>query len=501
MWDWTKRDPQSNKDALNDQHPVSDDFVSYAAHLTQAAAALQEGHEHAKEEPQTPEGIPVTPVPDVLHIVIVNEPEPEASAPVVESTLTSAPETDVPPITDDLDASADEGIPTSPFPNPTRPMRRRVLWIGIGVSAVLALWAVLLLLDPLLLAAPITVTIIPSSQTITTTMQVTLSTGLHPATGSLAGRALPMLSLSETATVPTTGIGHQPAEPGRGMVTFYNAAPSVQTIPVGTLLTGKDGTEVVTATDAVIPAGQLSTNGQVTVPAQTVNVGPSGNIGAGDLYGACCREGVYVQNLSAFRGGQNARTYPMVRAQDIAKVEGILHPQLIASLKAAFLTDLAPGESLVTPFACRETVDESAGIGDEATSLTLMLTDTCTAVAYHTQELATLVTQQLMARAQQQVGQGSTLMGMITPQMLDALSVSGKPTMQRLTVRGTGTWAYQFSAQQIEQMAKVIAGKSAAQATSILLQTPGVSQVNVGTGGTLPADPSRIHVLVIEQGS
>ena len=501
MWDWTKRD-QNPEPQLDHPDPLADDFVYYAAHLAQTAAALQE-NEHASGEPHTPpEGIPVTPGLDVLHIVIVNEPEPAASASVVESTLTSAPETDAPRATGDLDAAPGDGPPSAALPITGRPSRkRRVVWIGVGLSAALTVLAVLLLLDPLLLAAPVTVTIIPASTTITAIMQVTLSTGNHPSPGSLSGRSLPMLSLSETATVPTTGIGHQQAEPGRGMVTFYNAAPQAQTIAAGTLLTGKDGTQIVTDADAVIPAGQLSTNGQVTVPAQTVNVGPSGNIGAGDLYGACCREDVFVQNRTAFTGGQDARTYPMVTAQDIAKAEGMLHPQLIASLKAAFLTDLRASESLVTPFACREDVETSAGIGDEATSLTLMLTDTCTAVAYPTQELATLVTQQLLARANQQVGDRYTLIEPITPQILDTVSVPGRPAMQRLIVRGTGTWTYQFSEQQIEQMARSVAGKSTTQATNILLQTPGVSQVNVGTSGTLPVDPARIHVLVIEQGS
>jgi len=310
-----------------------------------------------------------------------------------------------------------------------------------------------------------------------------------------------MLSLSESLTVPTTGVGHQQAEPGHGTVTFYNAAPVVQTIPAGTLLTGNDGTQVVTDEEAVIPAGQLSTNGQVSVPAHTVNTGPSGNIAAHDLYGACCREGVYMQNATAFRGGQNARTYPMVSSQDVAKVEGALHPQLVQSMKAAFLTDLAGGESFVTPFACREDVEGSAGIGEEATSLTLMLTDTCAGVAYHTAELATLVSQQLMTHAQRQLGNGYALMGSITPLILNAIPAPGKPNTQLLTVKGTGTWAYQFSEAQIEQMARAVAGKSAAQATSILLHVPGVSQVELGTSGTLPADPARIHVLVVEQGS
>lgn len=503
MWDWTKRDhdPLKENDG-NKTHPHSDDFVYYAAHVAQVAAALHE-QEPTGEEPKTPsEGVPVTPGPDVLHIVIVTEPESEASAPVVESTLASTPEqTDASPTTGDLDAQPMNETPSS-LPPITRPSRLRlVLWIGVGMSATLVMLAILLLVSPFILAAPVTVTIIPASSTLTTTMQVSLSTGNHPAPGSLSGRALPMLSLSETLTVPTTGIGHQPAEPGHGMVTFYNAAPEVQIIPAGTLLTGKDGIEVVTDADAVIPAGQLSTNGQVSVAAQTVNVGSSGNIAVSDLYGACCREDVFVQNRAAFTGGRNARTYPMVRMQDIARVEGVLHPQLIASMKAAFLTDLAAGEYLVTPFACREDVDGSAGIGDEATSLTLMLTDTCTAVAYQTQELASLVIGQLMIRAHQQFGAGYALEGTLTPMILNAIPAPGKLNTQLLMVRGSGTWAYQFSEQEIEQIAKMIAGRSATQATSLLLHTPGIGQVEVGTSGSLPADPARICVLVVEQGS
>ena len=84
---------------------------------------------------------------------------------------------------------------------------------------------------------------------------------------------------------PDDGYRPPSAQPGRGRVTFYNAAPSVQTIAAGTLLTGKDGVEVVTDQDAVIPAGTLATNGQVTVAAHAVNLGPSGNIAAQDIYG------------------------------------------------------------------------------------------------------------------------------------------------------------------------------------------------------------------------
>jgi hypothetical protein len=498
MWNWTKREPHPEQDKAS---PLSDDFVYFAANVARAAAVMGETA-RGQDEPHTPpEGVPVTPGPEVLHIVIVSEPEPEADGPVVESTLAPSSDPANQPTTGDLDTASGNDTPVSSLPPLTRPSRHRLgLWIGIGMSATLVMAAILFLVSPLLLAAPVTVTVIPSSRTLSTIMQVTLSTGLHPAPGSLAGRALPMLSLSETFTVPTSGIGHQQAEPGHGTVTFYNAAPEIQTIPAGTLLTGKDGIEIVTDADAVIPAAAYPSFGEATVAAHTAITGPAGNIAANDLYGPCCRLNVSAVN-HAFSGGQDARTFPMVSYQDVAKVESVLHPQLIKSMKAAFLTDLRMGESLLTPFACREQVDGSAGIGDEATSLTLMLTETCSADAYQTQELAALVSQQLMARAQQQGGSGYSLAGTITLEMIDAMPVTGKPNMQLLTVRGTGTWAYQLSEQQIEQMAREIAGKNAAQATSILLHSPGVSQVNVGTSGTLPADPARIHVLVIEQGS
>jgi len=486
---------------MNDHHPLSDDFVFYAANVAQAAAAIAETERASADQQQTPpESIP-TPGPDVLHIYIVDEraPEPQASGPVVESTIAPTSDPLTSPTTGDLETKAD-GVTVPPMSTIPRPSRKRlVLWLGIGMSATLVLLAALLLLSPLVFAPPVTVTVIPAASSLSTTMQVSLSTGTHPAPGSLSGRTLPMLSLTESLTVPTMGVGHQQAKPGHGMVTFYNAAPSVQVIPAGTLLTGKDGTQVVTDQDAVIPVAAYPSFGQATVPAHTAITGPAGNIAANDLYGPCCRLNISAVN-HAFSGGQNARTYLMVTAQDVAKVEGILHPQLIQSMKAAFLTDLASGESLVTPFACREDVEGSAGIGEEATSLTLMLTDTCTAVAYHTQELATLVTQQLMMRAQRQLGDGYALLGGITPTILNAIPSPGKANTQMLTVKGSGTWTYQFSEAQIEQMARAVAGKSAAQATTTLLHLPGVSQVELGTSGTLPADPARIHVLVVEEG-
>lgn len=69
-------------------------------------------------------------------------------------------------------------------------------------------------------------------------------------------------------------------------------------------------------------------------------------------------------------------------------------------------------------------------------------------------------------------------------------------------VTGTGVWAYQFTTAQLHILASRLVGLDREQATSVLLATPGVSQIAMqvpGNSGTLPADASRIHLLVLYQ--
>jgi VCBS repeat-containing protein len=70
-----------------------------------------------------------------------------------------------------------------------------------------------------------------------------------------------------------------------------------------------------------------------------------------------------------------------------------------------------------------------------------------------------------------------------------------------LQIRGTGTWAYQFSDTQLHQMVQLIAGKNRREATTLLLEQREVSQVAMTVSGMgadqLPADAGRIHLLVL----
>jgi len=195
----------------------------------------------------------------------------------------------------------------------------------------------------------------PSALTteISMTRSVTLTTtGLGIATENhVPGRLLSSLTLSQQQSVSTTGRGQQQASAAQGMITFYNASLSSQTIPTGTVLIGADGVHVVTEQGAVIPAGSLATNGQATVAAHTLLTGTEGNIRAGDIYGPCCTLNVFAAN-TPFSGGQAARSYSMVTQRDIDRAVTALTTILEQSEQAASQSQVHPDERLLTPLAC-----------------------------------------------------------------------------------------------------------------------------------------------------
>jgi VCBS repeat-containing protein len=66
-----------------------------------------------------------------------------------------------------------------------------------------------------------------------------------------------------------------------------------------------------------------------------------------------------------------------------------------------------------------------------------------------------------------------------------------------LLVTAKGLWVYQFSNQQKQQLAKLVAGKSINSAKAILQAQPGVHSVTISSNNaTLPTDPSQIAISI-----
>src|SRR5206468_3908099 len=74
-----------------------------------------------------------------------------------------------------------------------------------------------------------TVTIVPMQKKLTTTATIHIAANTTQlAQNQIPGRMLPALTLSQSETVKTTGIGHQAATSSQGYITFYNGLLSSQ---------------------------------------------------------------------------------------------------------------------------------------------------------------------------------------------------------------------------------------------------------------------------------
>ncbi len=342
------------------------------------------------------------------------------------------------------------------------------------------------------------VTLVTQAQQLTTTSTLHLVTNgtADPTKNQLAGRMLPTITMSQQKTLPTTGTARQAAQAAHGLITFYNAAPYVQTVEVGTLLTGADGRAVITDQDATIPAAIMPTEGQVTILAHAALTGPQGNIKAGDIYGQCCRLNVFVAN-GAFHGGLDARTYQTVTQQDITSVVSSLKTSVDQSVQAAFQIQVQPTETLLTPLACTSKVTADHRAGEEATQVQVMLDETCIGTAYTTQALTTLATQRATQDANTRLGTGYTTTGVQT-RITQVRSTTHDSS--ELAITSVSMWMYPFAQGQQHSIKAMIAGMSKDKATTTLLHMAGIQSVSITlkNGTTLPRDEQHISILFLQ---
>ena len=438
-----------------------------------------------------------SPQPHIIDVYIVDHTAGEP--PIIDSTLDTPIEQETQQQESHQDAQDEPMTPLSPSPlAPHAPHPRR--WMLVGVVLVLILiGAVATSLSVVLMQTPsATVTLVTQAHMLTTTTTLHVVPEGHTTllTNQLAGRILPALTMSEQQRVPTTGIVHQVAQAAHGIVTFYNAAPYAQTITAGTLLTGTDGVSVVTGQDAFIPAAVMPTEGQVTVAAHAALLGPQGNIGAGTIYGACCRLDVFVAN-GAFYGGQDARTYQTVAPQDVQHVVTSLTPSLQQSVQAALQTQIHASETLLTPLACTQQMTSTPSVGMAATTVSVTVNETCPGMTYATQDFTTLATQHATQDAVKHLGTGYTTTGIqtsITQVTPDAHGVLA------LHLTSHSLWSVQMSETQQQAIKTMLAGQSKDEATMLLLHLAGVQSVSLTLtrGTTLPKDTTHIALLILE---
>ncbi|HEY6542064.1 MAG TPA: baseplate J/gp47 family protein [Ktedonobacteraceae bacterium] len=323
---------------------------------------------------------------------------------------------------------------------------------------------------------------------------------LH-STASL-GRLLSPITLSESLTVPATGHGHQDARAATGTLTFYNGALQPVPIAAGTILTAQTGVQIVTIQQAIIPVIDPMTTpptvGQVTVTAQTVQVGATGNLAAFAVSEACCAASVLVKNLVPFSGGQDARDFPVVKAADRDHAAASLQARVTASMSAALQEQLLPGQVLHR-LPCVPTVTADHQIGEEASFLTVMVSETCTAVAYDEQQVKDTATRLLTVQAARTFGTGYTLVGLVQVNISSVITSQTSPQVT-LAFTGTGTVTFLLTALAQQHLKAVLVGEPRLVALRWLMQQPGIQHASisgVSDDQSLPNDPALLHLLLV----
>jgi hypothetical protein len=329
-----------------------------------------------------------------------------------------------------------------------------------------------------------TVTLLPRSRT------VMLSGTLQ------LGRMLSPLTLSQSQTTPTTGKGHQDAKAATGQITLYNGEFQSVTIAAGTILTGASAIQVVTDQGATIPPGNPPNYGQVTISAHALNQGVKGNIPAYDMNQACCAASVLAKNTQPFTGGQDERDFQTVAKSDIASTATPLKTSLAQSLSGAFQGQLKPNEQLHL-LPCTPTVSSDHQPGQEAALVKVTVSQTCSAAAYNSQELATRAATLLSQQALQKMGAGYRSYGMVQVNVTKASIPNSSKVFLSFHVQGT--WIYALSQTAQQRIKAIIAGKTTQEALQMLAALPGIEQASIqwGDDTKLPTNTESIRVVVM----
>jgi len=379
------------------------------------------------------------------------------------------------------------------IPMPKIPIYKRPVplkWMIFIATSMLLISILVMLFALPLLTTSATVLIVPDEKTVTANVTFRLANA----------HILAPLTLSQAKTIPTTGTGHQDATQARGTVTFYNAAPFPQSIDAGTLLIGTDGVHVVTDETAIIPAGNAPIEGQVTIWGHAINAGSQGNIAAFDISEECCRDYVFVKNLSAFTGGMDARDYKMVRQDDVDTASSMLKTSLVQRIQNSFTSQLLPDEAL-TPPLCSQKMTADHAVGQVGATVTVTITDTCTATAYNVKAFTVQLRNAFVALSTHRIGTGYAVKGNLQTSLGNTTVHSGVVT---ITARCTGNLVYQFSKLEKGTIARLIAGKDRLQAVSILSHIRGVDQATINIsrqGASLPTDTTHLSIVVLMRGS
>lgn len=247
-------------------------------------------------------------------------------------------------------------------------------WVGRSAFFIVALAGLVSL--ALALVPGATVKVNPARHTVSTVVEVVADPALKSIQGASVPARVVRVEVETTGQSATTGLTQVPSVPAAGSVLFTSLDGVVTVIPAGTGLRTTSGSEVrfQTLQRAPIDARLGAT---VVVGIQAVDLGPAGNVAAGQINAIDGPLGLElaVTNPGPTNGGARSQK-SSVSAEDRTR----LHDQLLGQLKGdalnAIQSQLGPSEflapdSISIANEVAHTYDRA--VGDEADVLQLTL--------------------------------------------------------------------------------------------------------------------------------
>jgi serine/threonine protein kinase len=398
-------------------------------------------------------------------------------------------------------------------------------------------------------ATSATVTITPTSADLQNAYTITAVTGTPDATQHQVGaRLLSVTTQAQSKTVNATGQGTTSGTHATGELLVYNCDTiNPVNLSAGSAITNtySDGgapSSLVIVTDTSIvnlPPGNPPSNcTSIVIPGHVQQTGTFGNFptykGAsssihapntprgsslhalsspyapnvpktslsggprsfGHLYGSCSGYCWAVFNNGAFTGGTDPQPYTIVAQSDIDNaVNSINQPDAQQTLQG----EIHPHERLVDTPSCKSNVQSNHKAGDQATSVTVTVSYTCTGEVYDQDGVLAAATQWLKDDAARSPGAGYVLVGKVKTTSIQAHIVDANQGTVSVSIHAEGIWVFQFNNDQTAHLAHLLAGKSKSDAQALLQNQQGVKQFAIqfsGNGTLFPNDPGQITIVV-----
>ena len=353
-----------------------------------------------------------------------------------------------------------------------------------------------------------TVTITPKSSALQNSYNITAVPGTPDSSQNQIGeQQISVTTQAYSETVNSTGTVYTGGSYPKGVADVYNFDTTKSlNLAAGTSYPSNAGCapSATIVLDAAVSLSAAPSVGESTMTSNVpMHLQPKGKAPGGCspeyIKGSCSSSPCTEIAVHITTDGTDPQPETVVAQSDIDNAAAALEQNNQPDADQEVQSQLQSGQQEIGGTAqCSPNVISSQAAGDPSSKVTVTVTFTCTGSAYTTKDATDLATQLLTNGAQSQLGAQYAPAGQIASSIVS--SSPGDQGTENLVVNASGTWAYQFSTADQQNLAALIAGKTTQDAKQALLAQPGVAdadvQITKGSGQTLPTKAQEIKIEI-----